>query len=169
MSHVTSAALLLYRRRSTGTEVFLVHPGGPFWRNKDDGAWSIPKGIYETGEDPLAAARREFTEETGFTAEGPFHPLGSFKMRPGKTVIAWAAEGDCAAEDLMSNTFPLEWPPKSGRFVDTPEVDRGAWFGEAQALVKIARGQKDIVAAFYARFANTRAGGAPHSIQTKAY
>ena len=132
-----------------GAEVFLVHPGGPFWRNKDDGAWSIPKGLYERNEDPLAAAQREFTEETGCTAEPPFIPLGAFKVSGDKTVSVWAAEGDWAPENLVSNTFPLEWPPKSGRFQDVPEVDRGAWFAAPEALLKITPGQRAIIKAFF--------------------
>jgi predicted NUDIX family NTP pyrophosphohydrolase len=144
-----AAGLLLFRTSAAGTEVFLVHPGGPYWRNKDDGAWSIPKGVYEADEDPLTAARREFTEETGFVAEGPFIPLGEFKIRANKIVTAFAAEGDCAPERLVSNTFSLEWPRKSGRFQDFPEVDRGSWFDEETALRKISPGQRAIIAAFH--------------------
>lgn len=144
-----SAGLLLFRRGRAATEVFLVHPGGPFWAKKDDGAWSIPKGLYAADEDPLAAARREFTEETGFTAHAPFVPLGSFKVSRDKTVTAFAAQGDCVPEQLVSNTFSLEWPPKSGRFQDIPEVDRGAWFGREEALRKITPGQQAIIEAFY--------------------
>ncbi len=144
-----SAGLLLFRTRGGTTEIFLVHPGGPFWAKKDDGVWSIPKGLHEPDEDALAAARREFTEETGFTAEGPFIALGSFKVSRDKIVTAVAAEGDCAPERLVSNTFALEWPPKSGRFQDCPEVDRGAWFGREQALNKITAGQRAVIEAFY--------------------
>lgn len=146
---LTSAGLLLYRRRAQGMEVFLVHPGGPFWAKKDEGAWSIPKGLYEVDEDPLAAALREFTEETGFTADGPFIPLGCFKVSRDKTLTVFAAEGDCAPKDLVSNTFPLEWPPKSGRFLEIPEVDRGAWFGQDEALRKIAHGQRAAIETFF--------------------
>jgi predicted NUDIX family NTP pyrophosphohydrolase len=149
LTGVTGAGLVLYRTRGAGVEVFLVHPGGPFWRNKDEGAWSIPKGIHGPEEDPLDAARREFTEETGFTAEGPFTPLGTFKLRPGKIVTAFAAEGDCEPEDLVSNTCMVEWPPKSGRLLEIPEVDRGAWFGKDAALTKIAKGQRALILAFY--------------------
>jgi predicted NUDIX family NTP pyrophosphohydrolase len=106
-----SAGLMLYRRRNTELEVFLVHPGGPFWAHKDFGAWSIPKGEYLDGEDPLDAAKREFTEETGFAAQGPFLDLGDLKQPSGKLVSAWAFEGDCDPEKLKSNTFTLEWPP----------------------------------------------------------
>lgn len=149
MTHLTAAGVLLFRTRPSGVEVFLVHPGGPFWRAKDDGSWSVPKGLYEAGEDPLAAAQREFTEETGFVAHGPFIRLGPFKVRAGKSLTVWAAEGDCDPADLVSNTFPLEWPPKSGRFQDTPEVDRGAWFGKGAALAKVVVGQRQVITAFY--------------------
>lgn len=158
-SHLTAAGILLFRKRSAGVEVFLVHPGGPFWRAKDDGAWSIPKGLYDRGEDPLAAAQREFSEETGFTAHGPFLRLGPFKVQAGKSVTIWAAEGDCDPADLVSNTFPLEWPPKSGKFQDTPEVDRGGWFGADEALKKVVVGQRQIITAFYDRVIPRR--GAP--------
>lgn len=169
MIHVHAAGLVLFRRTANCAEIFLVHPGGPFWRNRDAGAWSIPKGLYEADEDALAAARREFTEETGFIADGPFIPLGTFTVRRGKTVTAWAAAGDCQPEARVSNTFPLEWPPKSGRFQDTPEVDRGAWFAEEDALRKIVPGQRAIVAAFYSTVANESTGERPRSIQTNAY
>jgi len=151
LSHLTAAGVLLFRKRPPGVEVFLVHPGGPFWRAKDDGSWSVPKGLYEIGEDSLAAAQREFTEETGFVAHGPFMRLGLFKVRPGKSLTVWAAEGDCDPTQLVSNTFALEWPPKSGRFHDTPEVDRGAWFGYDAALAKVVVGQRQVIAAFYDR------------------
>lgn len=130
----TSAGLLLYRYRADALEVFLVHPGGPFWTQKDDGAWSIPKGEFEPGEDPLAAARREFTEETGFTAAGDFIPLTALKQRSGKIVHAWAVQGDCDPSLLRSNTFTL-----NGKTY--PEVDRGAWFGVQEAKRKILPGQ----------------------------
>jgi predicted NUDIX family NTP pyrophosphohydrolase len=146
---LTSAGLLLFRRRGRDTEVFLVHPGGPFWAKKDAGAWSIPKGLHEADEDPLAAARREFAEETGFAADGPFIPLGTFKISRDKILTAFAAEGDCAPAALVSNTFALEWPPKSGRHIDVPEVDRGDWFGGADALRKIIAGQQAVIRAFY--------------------
>lgn len=167
MSHADAAGLLLFRTADGGTEVFLVHPGGPYWRHKDVGAWSVPKGIYDRGEEPLAAARREFTEETGFTVDGPFIPLGAFKIRPGKTVTAFAAEGDCIAADLISNTFQLEWPPKSGRFQDFPEVDRGGWFDEKEALVKIAPGQRQIIETFYEQVVRRRPAPAASPSQPK--
>jgi predicted NUDIX family NTP pyrophosphohydrolase len=153
-----AAGLLLYRRRGSEDEVFLVHPGGPFWRTKDEGAWSIPKGLYEREEDPLIAAQREFTEETGCTAKPPFIPLGTFTMRRDKTVSVWAAKGDCDPDTLVSNTFQLEWPPKSGRFQEVPEVDRGAWFGAEDALVKIAPAQREIIATFFETVAPQKAG-----------
>jgi predicted NUDIX family NTP pyrophosphohydrolase len=136
-----SAGLLLYRQTQHGLEVFLVHPGGPFWAKKDDGAWSIPKGEYEPDEDPLAAARREFEEETGFTVSGTFAPLSSLRQSSGKTVTAWAVEGDCDAAAIESNTFLLEWPPRSGKYQAVPEVDRAQWFDLDTAKRKILKGQ----------------------------
>ena len=136
-----SAGLLLYRRRGGLLELFLAHPGGPFWASKDAGAWSIPKGECEAGEDPLAAARREFTEETGFTARGPFLPLTPLKQKSGKLIQAFACEGEADPGALTSNTFTLEWPPHSGQTQEFPEVDRGAWFLLTEALEKIHPGQ----------------------------
>jgi predicted NUDIX family NTP pyrophosphohydrolase len=137
-----SAGIVLYRRRNSQLEVFLVHPGGPFWKNKDQGAWSIPKGEFESGEDPLAAARREFEEETGVRlADGEFMPLGEIKQAGGKIVTAWALEGECAASEIRSNLFSLEWPPKSGRLQEFPEVDRAAWFELKEARDKLLNGQ----------------------------
>lgn len=141
----TSAGLLMYRGSGEETEVFLVHPGGPFWAKKDAAAWSIPKGIPDAGEDLLAAARREFHEETGFTAEGDFRPLGAFKQPGGKIVHAWAVEGDCDPAQLVSNEFEMEWPPKSGKRARFPEIDRAAWFRAPEALLKIHRGQQPIL------------------------
>ena len=136
-----SAGLLLYRRREGRLEVLLVHPGGPLWAQKDAGAWSIPKGEHGPEEDPLAAARREFAEETGFTATGPFLPLTPLKQKSGKLIQAFACEGEAAPGDLTSNTFTLEWPPHSGSMKEFPEVDRAAWFSLAEALEKIHPGQ----------------------------
>jgi predicted NUDIX family NTP pyrophosphohydrolase len=136
-----SAGLLLYRRRGGHLEVFLVHPGGPFWSQKDAGAWSIPKGEHGPEEAPLAAARREFAEETGFNASGPFLPLTPIKQKSGKLIQAFAAEGEADPAALTSNTFTLEWPPQSGRRQEFPEVDRGAWFTLAEAQEKIHPGQ----------------------------
>jgi predicted NUDIX family NTP pyrophosphohydrolase len=138
----TSAGLLAFRDRSGVPEVFLIHPGGPFWTNKDDGAWMLPKGEYIEGqEEPLAAARREFVEETGFPAEGEFIPLGSTKQKGGKLVTAWAFESDFDATLLKSNLFRMQWPPKSGKMESFPEVDRGEWFGMEMARVKILASQ----------------------------
>jgi predicted NUDIX family NTP pyrophosphohydrolase len=128
-----SAGLLMYRKRNGRIEVFLVHPGGPFWARKDQGAWTVPKGEYEADEDPLDAARREFREETGFMASGSFLELGSVRQKSGKTVVAWAFEGDCNPEELVSNICEIEWPPRSGKRLEIPEVDRGRWFGFAEA------------------------------------
>jgi predicted NUDIX family NTP pyrophosphohydrolase len=133
----TSAGLLMYRRRDGGLEVFLVHPGGPFWAKKDTGAWSIPKGEIDATEEPLAAARQEFSEETGFAAEGAFRPLAPITQAGGKIVQAWAVEGDVDPAALRSNTFSIEWPPRSGRQQAFPEVDRAAWFPLDEARRKI--------------------------------
>jgi len=151
---VTSAGLLLYRRRGLSAEVFLVHPGGPFWAKKDDGAWSVPKGVVNPHEDELACARREFQEETGFDARGSgyAHDLGIFMQPSGKRLHIWALEGDCNPADLNSNLFELEWPPKSGRHARFPEVDRGSWFDREQALLKISKGQRPVVENFYIYF-----------------
>ncbi len=136
-----SAGLLLYRHREGKLEVFLVHPGGPFWAKKDKGSWSIPKGEHGPDEDPLDAARREFSEETGFTATGPFLPLTPLKQKSGKLIQAFACEGKVDPGDLTSNTFTLEWPPRSGKMQEFPEVDRAAWFPLAVAKEKIHPGQ----------------------------
>ena len=133
----TSAGLLLYRRAAGGIEVFLVHPGGPFWAKKDAGAWSIPKGEYVPGEDPLDAARREFAEEIGIAPDGEFVEHGMVKQAGGKIVTGWAFEGDCDADAIRSNTFALEWPPRSGRQQEFPEVDRAGWFGLEAAREKL--------------------------------
>jgi predicted NUDIX family NTP pyrophosphohydrolase len=136
-----SAGLLMYRWRESQPEVFLVHPGGPFWAKKDLGAWSIPKGAYLESESPLDAAKREFEEETGFTAQGQCIELGTVTQPGGKTVSAWAFEGDCDPADLRSNTCTIQWPPRSQRTMEIPEVDRGAWFSIAEARQRILRGQ----------------------------
>ncbi len=136
-----SAGLLLYRQSGETLEVFLVHPGGPFWAKKDLGAWSIPKGEYTEGEDPLAAARREFQEETGFLPPSDAIPLGEVKQAGGKIVTAWAAEGDCDPAKLVSNHCQIEWPPRSGRAFDIPEVDRGAWFSIDEARQRLLKSQ----------------------------
>ena len=140
-----SAGLLMFRVRSGQLEVFLAHMGGPFWSGKDQGAWSIPKGEFAEGEEPFAAAQREFAEETGCTAQGPFIPLAPITQRGGKRVHAWAVEGDCDPAQLRSNTFSMEWPPKSGRRQEFPEVDRAGWFAIPVALEKILSGQRELV------------------------
>jgi predicted NUDIX family NTP pyrophosphohydrolase len=144
-----SAGFLLFRRRPD-LEVMLVHPGGPFWAKKDLGAWSIPKGLADEGEDLLAAAKREFLEETGMAVEGEFLDLGTHKQPGGKIVVAWAHEGDFDPASLKSNTFAIEWPPRSGKTAEFPEVDRAAWFSIDEALEKINKGQKPIIAALKA-------------------
>lgn len=136
-----SAGVLMFRRTGAGLEVMLVHPGGPFWVNKDEGAWSIPKGLFETDEEPLDAAMREFREETGFDAAGDFISLGTLKQPSKKTVHAFAVEGDIDVSEIVSNTFELEWPPHSGKFHQVPEVDRGDWFDIETARQKISKGQ----------------------------
>ena len=137
-----SAGILCYRYRDQVLEVFLVHPGGPFWAKRDTGAWSIPKGLIEAGEDPLAAARREFFEETGFEAGGEFVALGQLQQHSKKIVHAWAVQMDLDASQVKSNTFDLEWPKGSGQVRDYPEVDKGEWFELAEAREKIYQGQE---------------------------
>lgn len=129
-----------------------MHPGGPYWAHKDDGAWSVPKGLIHADEDELACAWREFREETGFDhfQPGSEHPLGSFRLPSGKRLHVWAVEGDCDAAALRSNTFEMEWPPRSGRTQRFPEVDRGAWFDRETALRKITAGQRPVLDRFYA-------------------
>jgi len=136
-----SAGLLMYRRVEGLLQVLLVHPGGPFWRNKDAGAWSIPKGEVDEAEDLLAAAKREFEEETGARVSGPFIALGSARLKSGKVVHAWAVEGDLDPAAIQSNTFSTEWPPKSGKQVEFPEVDRAEFFDLKAAKEKINSGQ----------------------------
>jgi predicted NUDIX family NTP pyrophosphohydrolase len=140
-----SAGILLFRRRESVVEVFLVHPGGPFWSKKDEGAWSIPKGEYREDEDALAAAKREFEEETGTRADGEFISLGETKQAGGKLVTAWALEQDFDPATLKSNLFELEWPPRSKTIRKFPEVDAGAWFPLPEARGKILRGQLDFI------------------------
>jgi predicted NUDIX family NTP pyrophosphohydrolase len=148
-----SAGLLLYRMTKGEPEVLLVHPGGPFWAKKDDGAWSIPKGLTDKDEDPLAAAAREFEEETGFRPTGHFIPLGDFRQPGGKTVSAWAVEGDLDLKYFKSNTFAMEWPPRSGRMQEFPEADRAAWFTLEEASRKILKGQRPMLAVLRGRLA----------------
>jgi predicted NUDIX family NTP pyrophosphohydrolase len=141
-----SAGILLYRRRDEEIEVLLVHPGGPLWATRDAGAWSIPKGECEPGEDARAAARREFAEELGSQApQGPELELGEVRLRSRKRVLAWALEGDLDPGSVVSNTFSIEWPPRSGRRIQVPEVDRAEWFGLEQARVKLNPAQAALV------------------------
>lgn len=140
---VLSAGLLLYRRRPGVTEVLIGHPGGPFWARKDEGAWSIPKGEYDSGEDPLTSARREFTEELGCPPpDGPVSELGTVKQPGGKVVTVFAVVGDLDVNAVRSNTFTLEWPKGSGRLQEFPELDRVAWMSVAEASIKLLKGQR---------------------------
>jgi predicted NUDIX family NTP pyrophosphohydrolase len=146
-----SAGIVFFRRDGAAVEMLLLHHGGPFWARKDDGAWSIPKGLCEGDEDPLEAARREFSEETGGVAVGPFLELGSFRLSSDKTLRAWACEGEFDPARLVSNTFELEWPPRSGRRQAFPEADRAGWFGPEEALRKLSKGQAPVVGALLDR------------------
>jgi predicted NUDIX family NTP pyrophosphohydrolase len=141
-----SAGILMYRRGAQGLEVLLVHPGGPFWARKDLGAWSIPKGEYSEGDEALATAIREFAEETGTPPRGEFRSLGELTQPGRKIVTAFAVEGDFDLAMLKSNTFDLEWPPKSGRMATFPEVDRAEWFSLETARAKILSGQREFIA-----------------------
>jgi predicted NUDIX family NTP pyrophosphohydrolase len=143
-----SAGLLMYRRSTGLLEVFLIHPGGPYWAKKDKGAWAIPKGEYEKQEDALTAARREFGEETGFAAEGTFVDLGSIRQTSGKIVRAWAFEGDCNPASLVSNLCEIEWPPRSGHRIEIPEVDQGRWFTIDDARRYIRKDQEELLDRF---------------------
>ncbi|WDF76215.1 NUDIX domain-containing protein [Mucilaginibacter sp. KACC 22773] len=140
-----SAGILLYRKFNDVLQIFLVHPGGPFWKNKDDGAWSIPKGEYESDEDPLAAAKREFYEETGQSIDGEFIALKPIKQKSGKIVQAYLVEGDIDAHNIKSNLFEIEWPPKTSKMQSFPEVDRAGWFTVDEARVKINVGHVGLV------------------------
>jgi predicted NUDIX family NTP pyrophosphohydrolase len=141
MARKESAGIVLYRYYDSSLEIFLVHPGGPFWKNKDAGAWSIPKGEFDNGEDPLEAAKREFHEETGCSVDGRFIALRPTRQPGGKMVHAWAVEGDCEAESIKSNSFTMEWPPRSGQRKEFLEVDRAGWFSLELARQKILKGQ----------------------------
>jgi len=136
-----SAGLVMYRRRTRHIDVLLLHPGGPYWVRKDEGAWTIPKGEIEANEEPLEAARREFEEETGLDPHGEYVPLKQVRMKNGKIVHAWAFEGDWDPSNMESTTFTLEWPPRSGRIQEYPEADSAEWFALAQAKTKIQSGQ----------------------------
>ncbi len=140
-----SAGLLLYRKDGDSVEVFLVHPGGPFWAKKDEGAWSIPKGEFVDGEEALEAAKREFQEETGFAVKGRFEALEPVEQASGKIVYAWAIEGDIDSSAIRSNNFSMEWPPGSKKIREFPEVDRGGWFALATARQKILTGQSPLL------------------------
>jgi predicted NUDIX family NTP pyrophosphohydrolase len=150
----TAAGLLLYRRRSLGVEVLLAHPGGPFWARKDLGAWTIPKGEIDPGEDPVSAARREFREEIGLDVTAPVEPLGQIKQPGGKIVLIWTAEGDFDPARLASNTFEMEWPKGSGHMRIFPEVDRAAWFDLGEARRRILPGQAPFLEALVASLDN---------------
>jgi predicted NUDIX family NTP pyrophosphohydrolase len=159
MATKRSAGILMYRHREGELEVLLVHPGGPFWKNKDEGVWTIPKGLYDDNEDALLAARREFAEETGGRVDGDLTALGSFRQPGGKVVVAFAVAGDFDAASLRSNTFEMEWPPRSGRMATFPEVDRAEWLTPSAAQRKLLKGQVPILAALLERLRSGGAGG----------
>lgn len=140
-----SAGILLYRKIKKEVEVFLVHPGGPFWKNKDAGSWSIPKGEFTEGEDPLDAAKREFKEETGIICEGKFVELSPVKLKSGKMIFAWALEKEIDPGLVKSNYFEIEWPPKSGKKSSFPEIDKGSWFSPGEAKQKINGAQSALI------------------------
>lgn len=154
----TSAGILLYRRVGDSIEVFLIHPGGPFWAKKDEGAWSIPKGEINPDEDPLAAARREFNEETGSEIDGDFISLESIRQKGGKIVSAWAVEGSIDANAIRSNMFSMEWPPRSGRQAEFPEVDRAGWFNLDDAREKLISAQVPFIDELCSRVWQERPG-----------
>jgi predicted NUDIX family NTP pyrophosphohydrolase len=154
MAAVQSAGILLWRRREGGLEVFVAHMGGPFWAKKDEAAWSIPKGEFDPDEDSLLAARREFVEEVGVPApEVDYVSLGEFRYSSGKTVTAFAAESDFEVAEVHSNTFPVEWPPRSGRIQEFPEIDRAEWMPVADAAWRLVKGQQPILDALQATIA----------------
>jgi predicted NUDIX family NTP pyrophosphohydrolase len=158
MAKKESAGMLMYRLCDSRVEVFLVHPGGPYWANKDIGAWSIPKGELAADEESLSAAKREFQEETGIRVEGNFIRLNPLKQPGGKLVHAWAVEGDCDAKKITSNTFSLEWPPRSGKQQQFPEVDRAEWFPLEVAKKKILKGQAGFLDQLQRLIDNDRVG-----------
>ena len=140
-----SAGIVLYRIQNSSIEVFLVHPGGPYWAKKDDGAWSIPKGEFDENEEPLAAAKREFQEETGIQISGEFIQLNPVKQKGGKRVYAWAVKGDIDPAKIKSNSFEIEWPPRSGKMKSFPEIDKAAWFPLSEAQKKIIEAQSALI------------------------
>ena len=140
-----SAGILLYKMENEILKIFLVHPGGPFWAKKDEGAWSIPKGEFDDGEDPLDAAKREFEEETGIKISGDFIELNPVKQKSGKVVYAWAVKGDIDVSKIKSNEFEIEWPPKSGKMKTFPEIDKAAWFDLSKANEKIIEAQSSLI------------------------
>ena len=146
-----TAGLLMFRQKAGGIEILLVHPGGPFWKKKDTGAWSIPKGICEPDEELLTTAQREFHEETGFDCLPPFIELGTVRQPSGTAMTAWAFAGDADPATLVSNAFEMEWPPRSGKLAAFPEVDRAGWFGLPEARLKILKGQLEFIAALERR------------------
>ena len=145
MPSAVSAGLLLFRRRGEAVEFFLAHPGGPFWKNKDAGSWTIPKGLVDGAEEPLAAACREFQEETGITPKGPYRPLGTIQQKAGKLIHAWAWEGDADPASIRSNLIRIELPRNSGRFLEVPEIDGCAWFPANVAREKLNPAQADLI------------------------
>jgi predicted NUDIX family NTP pyrophosphohydrolase len=162
MRNAKSAGLLMYRAGGDGTaQVLLAHPGGPYWRGKDEGAWTIPKGEYEAPEEPLAAARREFAEETGFEVTPPFIALGEVVQKSGKRVMAWAFAGDCDPAQLRCNTFEVEWPPRSGRRQSYPEIDRIEWLDLEEARHKIIPAQRALIDRLETALSPPRAGDEP--------
>jgi len=156
-----SAGILMYRFRGGLLEVFLVHPGGPLWTKRDQGAWSIPKGEFSEPEEPLEAARREFEEETGIRLSGELTPLGSARQPGGKMIHIWAKQGDCDAASITSNTFSMEWPPKSGKQQEFPEIERASWFPVEAALKKVHQGQVIILDRLLAQIRDKSVTGTP--------
>lgn len=146
---IESAGILLYRTKKDRTDVFLIHMGGPLWRGKDAGAWSIPKGVISPQEEPLIAAKREFEEETGHKLQGEFHLLGKFRQNSGKNLSVWCIKGEIDPGLLVSNRFSMVWPPRSGKIQSFPEADRGEWFDRRTALRKIVKGQRQVLDCFY--------------------